>query len=284
MTKKDRFKDRDVEIDFQANCSRQSLSERDAYTFVLLTSGSLKGKLNDISFILKAPTLMCLNNEDKIEINTDNHAVLSKISIEPNFLSTLRVSEKKYIPTKVLQIKKGMELFNRKEGFNGLYHLPTQINSQVLNNFLIASAEIQIQTDSFWVCRIKKSLIEIIIMVHDWYKKTMKEPLQVAIQYISANYHRKITQDDLVRVSHINRVSLNTLFKKNYDCTSMQYLKQYRLKIACQLLALTGLSITEIAYSVGYNFDTFFIKQFEKEKGKTPTQYRLEKRKVAANQ
>jgi YesN/AraC family two-component response regulator len=54
----------------------------------------------------------------------------------------------------------------------------------------------------------------------------------------------------------------------------MEYLLKHRIKIACETLTHTNLSITEIAEAVGFKYDTYFIKQFTTKMGKTPTEYR----------
>ena len=56
--------------------------------------------------------------------------------------------------------------------------------------------------------------------------------------------------------------------------TSIGYLLHYRLKIACEALTHTGLSIAEISEATGFQYDTYFIRQFTKKMGVSPTEYR----------
>lgn len=53
------------------------------------------------------------------------------------------------------------------------------------------------------------------------------------------------------------------------------FLRQMRMQRACQLLTKSKLSISEIAYAVGFNDPKYFAKCFKKDMGKTPSEYRL---------
>ena len=56
--------------------------------------------------------------------------------------------------------------------------------------------------------------------------------------------------------------------------TPMNYLRAIRIKKACTLLSGTGKSVQEISESVGIPDSNYFVKQFRKETGMTPTEYR----------
>lgn len=53
-----------------------------------------------------------------------------------------------------------------------------------------------------------------------------------------------------------------------------EYLTEYRIKQACRLLRETTLSVSAIAYSVGFENNLYFSKAFRKQKGKSPSEYR----------
>lgn len=281
----DRFKKRNVDINVVLNQNKgQFLPIKNHYSVTLLTTGKIEGNINKRNFNISAPAIICLNDKDNFHITKNQNAVLPTISFAPDFLSVLRISEKEYIKKDPQIIKERLKLFNRTQGYTGIYSLNSQLYSKVLNQFLVAISEIQIQTDNFWVCRIKKCLIESLTMVEQFNQEVGENALAAAVNYIHLNYSDQIEQKDLVNVAHLNRVSLNKLFQQTYGCTSMQFLQKYRLTMATELLTLTGLSLIEIAYAVGYNYDTFFIKQFEKHYHETPTQFRKKAQKIAQYQ
>ena len=54
----------------------------------------------------------------------------------------------------------------------------------------------------------------------------------------------------------------------------MQYVNRYRIEKSLSLLQDTELSVTEIAYQVGYNGSSYYIEQFKKNMHTTPKNYR----------
>ncbi|MDO5550738.1 MAG: helix-turn-helix transcriptional regulator, partial [Lachnospiraceae bacterium] len=54
-----------------------------------------------------------------------------------------------------------------------------------------------------------------------------------------------------------------------------QYLLQYRLDMACQLLRTTELPIQDIAKRIGYDNQLTFSKMFKKKYEVSPKQYRM---------
>lgn len=64
------------------------------------------------------------------------------------------------------------------------------------------------------------------------------------------------------------------LYKKKFGCTFGQDVMTGRLEHAKHLLLTSHYSVKEIAMLCGYNSETFFMKQFKKKLGITPSQYR----------
>jgi transcriptional regulator GlxA family with amidase domain len=60
----------------------------------------------------------------------------------------------------------------------------------------------------------------------------------------------------------------------------MEYLHNYRLLIARELLAHTGLTIDEIAQATGFAYGTYLIRRFTARAGESPTAYRQRARKL----
>lgn len=75
-----------------------------------------------------------------------------------------------------------------------------------------------------------------------------------------------------------NPTSLCRYFKKSTDKSIFQVLAEIRIEYACKLLAN---SVTEVAFSSGYNTPTLFFEQFQKIIHFTPAEYRREINGVA---
>ncbi len=95
-----------------------------------------------------------------------------------------------------------------------------------------------------------------------------------AVNYIHANYWRSINIQDIAMHLSLNRSYLYVLFKAQLLVSPQQYLIQFKMKKACELIENTDLSISEIARSVGYDDPLMFSKTFKKNIGIAPKYYR----------
>ncbi len=87
-------------------------------------------------------------------------------------------------------------------------------------------------------------------------------------------YNDEITLDILANKFDISVRSLNRRFKHATGKSPMQYLQQIRMENACELLKTSNLSISEVAYNVGYPDNSYFSAQFRKAMSVTPKEYR----------
>lgn len=98
--------------------------------------------------------------------------------------------------------------------------------------------------------------------------------ISMIIQYIEKNYTRKTL--DINKISQntfLTPAYLCTYFKKETGQTINQYLTDYRLKKAIELLANSNYSISDIAELVGYD-NNYFARIFKKKFGASPSEYR----------
>ncbi|MGG7144698.1 AraC family transcriptional regulator [Clostridium nigeriense] len=95
-----------------------------------------------------------------------------------------------------------------------------------------------------------------------------------AINLIETSYSSDITLDDLSKAAGMSTKYLCRFFYRMIKKTPIEYLNYYRIEIACNKLTTTNLSVTDIAFSCGFNDLSYFIKAFKKIKGITPKKYR----------
>ncbi len=98
--------------------------------------------------------------------------------------------------------------------------------------------------------------------------------VEKAESYIGTNYSYPVTVEDVADYVGISRSHLFRSFQTYMNCSPKEYLSEFRIKQACRLLKETDLSISAIAYSVGFENNLYFSKAFRKEKQMSPTQYR----------
>ena len=105
-----------------------------------------------------------------------------------------------------------------------------------------------------------------------------------AIKFIQFNYSHDISVDDIAKAVGVSRSHLYRVFMSNVGQSPIDYLTNYRVSEACSLLKNSGLSIAEIAVSVGFFDQFYFSRVFKKVKGVPPSKYlsTLEKENGAA--
>ena len=64
------------------------------------------------------------------------------------------------------------------------------------------------------------------------------------------------------------------LFKKFTNFTPMEYLTNYRVERACELLKPTDKTVAEIAFDCGFSGNSYFGEIFKRSMGITPKEYR----------
>lgn len=64
------------------------------------------------------------------------------------------------------------------------------------------------------------------------------------------------------------------LFRENLHTTPSDYIRCYRIHMACQILSKSNMSLAEIGYACGLGSSSYFGKQFKEYVGCTPMEYR----------
>jgi len=93
--------------------------------------------------------------------------------------------------------------------------------------------------------------------------------------YISSHYSdSNLSVKDISDYAHLSVSYLCTFFKSETGTTLNQYITEYRMDKAKQLLVDPRNKITEISFKVGYNDGNYFGKSFKKIVGLSPSEYR----------
>ncbi len=95
-----------------------------------------------------------------------------------------------------------------------------------------------------------------------------------ALDYISANYTEPVTLKQIAAASGLSTFRIAHLLKESTGRTALQNILYLRIQEARHLLEESGMSSSEIAYETGFGDQSYFIRQFRKEMGLTPLQYR----------
>ncbi|MCL6445591.1 MAG: AraC family transcriptional regulator [Alicyclobacillus sp.] len=94
------------------------------------------------------------------------------------------------------------------------------------------------------------------------------------ITYISGHYAEKIRLRDLAAVANMSEGHFCRYFKQMTNKKPIQYINEYRINCAANLLSATNKSVMDIALDVGFDNLSYFIKVFRSLKQCTPSEYR----------
>ena len=98
--------------------------------------------------------------------------------------------------------------------------------------------------------------------------------LKDVLSFIRSNYDKQITLSDMADVAGMSPKYFCHFFKSMTRKTPVDYLVAYRVEKASRKLLSTDMSVTEIAYSAGFNDLSYFIKTFKRLKGAPPAAFR----------
>ncbi len=98
--------------------------------------------------------------------------------------------------------------------------------------------------------------------------------LAPALQAIHEELDRDWTLTSLAKTARMSRTQFARRFKDTLDQTPIQYLIDWRLSTARQLLRETELAITDIAFRSGYRSVPSFTRRFKERFDITPAAYR----------
>lgn len=105
--------------------------------------------------------------------------------------------------------------------------------------------------------------------------KNDRDILESAVHIINNNYYyNELTIDSISAQLHINRSCLYRIFKARLGQSPQQYLIQYRLDRAKDLIENKDLPLNLIANSVGYKDPLSFSREFKHKIGISPSEYK----------
>lgn len=96
--------------------------------------------------------------------------------------------------------------------------------------------------------------------------------------YIEWNYFSNIKVSDIAAYFGYHEKYLSTLFHKQTGTGLKEYMLKVKMKYACQALALTDISITQLALNLSFSDAHNFSNAFRKVTGCSPTAYRIQHR------
>ncbi|NOT38520.1 MAG: helix-turn-helix transcriptional regulator [Saprospiraceae bacterium] len=204
--------------------------------------------------IMEDESLLCIL---KIELSILHGMFIPNIDIAPIFnpeQSHKKFYEEREFSAEIVQIINQINLTHLTE------------NSKEL--FLHAKA---IEILSLFFGSNKPNTVACPFLNNDSIVRKIKQAKDILLE----GYNQEITLSEVAKRIGLNEYQLKVGFKEIYGNTPYQYVLDYKLELAKQLLQKKQLQVNEIADHIGYTNISHFIAAFKRKYGMTPKQFML---------
>jgi AraC-like DNA-binding protein len=97
--------------------------------------------------------------------------------------------------------------------------------------------------------------------------KTLKE-------HICNNIQEPLRQSELAAVMHTSASALKRFCNKKLGMSPTAFVMEQRIRLACEQLSGGNKRLSQIGFGTGFSDHSHFTKQFKKQMGCTPSEYR----------
>lgn len=174
--------------------------------------------------------------------------------------------------------KDGLE--NAKSGAYLLYMWLTKDIAQFFNRELPSGRMGDIR-ETLQQCRnypalqkVVKELLEEILRTTQEQKEKKEDKLVLLVaDYLKARFQENISLFDVAEKFQMSQYHLSKMFRKTMGSSFVEYLTGLRVERAKELLMDGELSVTDVAFLVGYQDSGYFSKVFRKSTGLSPREF-----------
>jgi len=121
---------------------------------------------------------------------------------------------------------------------------------------------------------IKRMIYDFTRYVSQYSDETYSPVVNMAIMYIKEHVYSQIRVEDIADHCAVSVSSLQHRFRQETGMSVSEKILSYKTGKACYFLRYTSMSCIDIAFKMGYCSQSYFIKQFKREMGITPSEYR----------
>lgn len=258
----------------------------DRFRIVYIKEGHAIFRNGYNSQIVTSPSVLCLNENDEVEIFSASNLKMDIMYFEPSCFELYVTFANIEVWKEALNSDNWFfrPFFKRSEHFIGACTTNFYLGKRVSQLIEKTDKELREQKNDGWPCRSRSYFIELLLLVNSMYDENtdheniyygrMTDEIRGMINWLHIHYLDKITIETVTKEFHTNKTTLNLKFKSVMGMTVMEYIGSLRMQIACSLLRKTYLSINEIMSRAGYVNDAHFLRTFKKHVGCTPKEYR----------
>ena len=223
-----------------------------------------------------------INDEliSKLKINNCNYPreieSEAQLAIKQNELSQLQDISKKFISSLRTEVYNPKEIIEHCSSY--IFSILTFLKGYN-NNFYTEFINDGILDNMRGACTIEELEEYMGILMDMICKRCMEDtiisslPVRKAVNYINEYYSDKIGLEEIASKMNLTPEYVSRLFTKEMGKSFSDYLKEYRINKAKNMLAHDKLKIYEVAEKVGYSDPKYFCKIFKEVTGMTPKEY-----------
>ncbi|WP_307589569.1 helix-turn-helix domain-containing protein [Paenibacillus wynnii] len=260
------------------------------WSLVLIEKGSGIISCGNLQMPFTSPVILCVHENEYAELNVSSDISVKSVYFDPIVVNSKFNFENVHHPHADFSVTEEQDLYllrpflKRNLEFPHIFTIDTA-NAQHITKLLRQMNETLVaQSDINWPCRSRSLLLEVLILLSKLIDQEgtlaaeedtgICDMVNNVLIYLHTNYPNKITLNELSRMFHINRTTLNHQFSQRTNLSVIDYLIKYRVQIAATLLRDTLLPISEIMERAGFHNTTHFWRIFKKHTALSPSSYR----------
>ncbi|TVX98604.1 response regulator transcription factor [Cohnella terricola] len=121
-----------------------------------------------------------------------------------------------------------------------------------------------------WLLQFMK---EAVLRAEQISKKSKKTEIVDAQKYVMLHLDRKITLEEVADRLHLNPSYFSRLFKKETGENFIEFVTRMKMEKAKALIGESGNTVEKVAWMLGYDNKSYFIKVFKQHFGASPSQF-----------
>ncbi|MDN4494383.1 AraC family transcriptional regulator [Ureibacillus aquaedulcis] len=244
----------------------------DEFQFVVVLKGIANFQINEETILVQEGEGLFINSGrlHRAKDQKSTGCVYICLNVSPHFvvsheLYTTFVSP--YIQATNLQY---LHLDSRNSWANRILAAIAKVEQLISQRLPYYELDISMEITCIWMNLIKNGL-----QLEFKEKETIKDlRMKQMLNWIHQNYTEKILLEDIAQAGQLSRSECCRYFKRFLKKSPLNYVTEYRIQKSLILLQQSHLTVTDVAYQVGFNSTSYFIDKFRKSMNMTPLAYK----------
>lgn len=249
----------------------------DELEFLYIEEGTMYGIIAGKSYVMHAGEFYFINSGELHELKAYSHSLHHAIVFDPKLLNfdLYDACQHNFIQPvsqqKLLFPNSTSELFSADE-------------KEELRRLFISIIRNYYHPEHCALLNIKICLLQILelcfrteVMIQNEItgkQLSSMNQLKSVLDFIKTHYAEQITLEDLAGIACMSSTYFCRYFRQEMGKTPFTFLNEYRIKKAAILLDNSSLSVSDVAFSCGFDNISYFIRKFREYQMITPKQYR----------